>query len=187
MRTLIFAGGCALLLGAAAYAGPEVIIKQKAKDLRDQSNSRQGVAPSVQPVAPTPAMTAPPPPTAQQLSLNRFQTALAGIKEPVTAAQKRQLAGDLLGAAQGTRPSAAAVDKVVDGLTAALEKKPLPAASRARLAQELDAVLNPGKYPQAKLPAIFADIQAMFQANGLSRTEASAIAESVKALSAPAP
>jgi hypothetical protein len=45
-------------------------------------------------------------------------------------------------------------------------------------------VLNPGKYPQAKLDGIFADIQAIFQENGLGRNKAVVIADDVKAISA---
>jgi len=82
------------------------------------------------------------------------------------------------------KPSLASASKFVDQLTAAAAEKPLPAASRGRLVQELDAVLNPGKYPQAKLDGIFSDVQAIFQENGLGRTKAVALADSVKAMSA---
>jgi hypothetical protein len=170
-----------ILLAQAAFGGPEVIIKERAKELRDQNNVRQGVAPPTQP-APAPAVAAPP--TPQQQSLNRFQTGLAGIKDAPTAAQKQQLSADFLGAAQGSRPSQTTVNKVVNSVTAALAEKQLPAASRARLVQELDAVLNPAKYPQAKMSAIYADIQAIFQANGISRTASVGIVEDIKALGA---
>jgi hypothetical protein len=85
---------------------------------------------------------------------------------------------------QGPKPSRAALTKLTDDLTAAFAEKPLSPTSRARLVQELDAVFNPGKYPSAKLDGIFADIQAIFQENGLSRNKAVAIADDVKAISA---
>ena len=50
--------------------------------------------------------------------------------------------------------------------------------------QELDAVLNPAKYPQAKLEGIIRDVQAIFQENGLARMKAVAIADDVKAIAA---
>jgi hypothetical protein len=90
----------------------------------------------------------------------------------------------VLAAAQGGKPSAASVNKLVAKLTAAFAERPLPASSRGPLMVELNAVLNPAKYPQARLDAIFPDIQAMFQENGLSRIKAAAIVEDAKAVSA---
>ena len=45
-------------------------------------------------------------------------------------------------------------------------------------------MLNPSKYPQAKLDGILRDVQAIFQENGLARMKAMAIADDVKAISA---
>ena len=84
--------------------------------------------------------------------------------------------------AQGTKPSAAAAGKLAEDITEALASKQLSAGSRSRLVTELDAVLNPSKYPQAKMPAIFDDIQAIFQENGADRKKAVVIVEDVKAL-----
>jgi deoxyribose-phosphate aldolase len=62
-----------------------------------------------------------------------------------------------------------------------LAGKPLSPASRSRLATELDSVLNPSKYPQAKIQAIYDDIQAVFQENGADRRQAVAIVDDIKA------
>jgi len=167
---------------ASAFAGPETIIKERAKELRDQNNVRQGVAPPTQApltsVAPTPPALAP--------SLVRFQTELGTLNmgTPATADQRQKMVQDLALAPQGAKPSRTALTKLADDLSAAFAEKPLSPTSRARLVQELDAVLNPGKYPQAKLEGIFADIQAIFQENGLSRNKAVVIADDVKAISA---
>ena len=83
---------------------------------------------------------------------------------------------------QNARPWLSSSNETIS--SAAFAEKPLPGTSRARLTQELDAVLNPAKYPQAKLDGIFADVQAIFQENGLSRLKAVAIADDVKAISA---
>ena len=48
--------------------------------------------------------------------------------------------------------------------------------------REIDAVLNPGKYPTAKMDAIFTDVQAIFQDNGLIRSKAAKISEQMKTL-----
>ncbi|HWH70613.1 MAG TPA: hypothetical protein VNT26_14590 [Candidatus Sulfotelmatobacter sp.] len=182
MKTSLVLIGVTALMAGSTFAGPEVIIKQRAKELRDQNNVRQGVAPPTQPVQPASAATVTPPPSP---GLTKLQTDMAAIKAnaPATPEQKRQLAKDLLFLAQGPiKPSQAAADKLAEDLAAALTEAPLPAAHRARFAQELDAVLNPGKYPQARLEAIYQDIQATFQANNLNRTKAAALSEQVKAL-----
>jgi len=181
MKSTFVLLGVSSLIAAGAFAqGSDIIIRERAKELRNQNNVRQGVPPPTQPAQPNAAST----PAPQPQSLVQLQTDLAAIKadSPVTAQQKQKLAGDLIAAAQGAKPSAAAVTKLAEDLSAAFATKPLSAAARARLAQELDAVLNPGKYPQANMPGIFADIQAVFQENGLERKRAVAIADDVKAL-----
>jgi hypothetical protein len=54
----------------------------------------------------------------------------------------------------------------------------------ARLAQDLNGVVNAGKYPETQTQTMAADAQAIFQANGSSRREAAAVSEAAKALSA---
>src|ERR1041384_6933004 len=169
-RTLVVLGAAVLMAGIA-FGGPEQIIKQRAKDVANQNNAQQGVPPPTQPSAPTaPAIPS------LSVSLTHFQVTLAGIQadSQISAAQKQKLTQDLLDAAPGAKPSQAAAAKLAEDLAAAFAQKPLPESSRAKLVRELDAVLNPGKYPQAKLDGIFADIQASFQANGLSHTKAGA-------------
>src|SRR5262245_53523053 len=177
-----------LLIGAAAFwswsvaAGPETIIYQRAKELRDQNNVRQGVAPPTQPVLPP---SAPAQPTVSlSPGLVQFQTELStlNIGTPASVDQKQKLAQDLILGAQRTKPSKASVAKLSEDLSAACSEKPLSATSRARFVQELDAVLKPGKYPQAKTDGIIKDVQAIFQDNGLSRNKAVAIAEDVRTI-----
>jgi len=185
MKTVFALGSMALLLVANSAVGQDVQIKQRAKEIRDQNNVRQGVAPATQasPVPAAPSGTAAP---NLSPSLVQFQTGLASIKADtqVDTAQRKQLSQELLAAAQGARPSVGSVNKLVADLAAAFAEKPLPASSRGRLMVELDAVLNPAKYTQAKPDGIFRDIQAIFQENGLARNKAVAIAEDVKAISA---
>ena len=182
MKTSLAIVTIAACSAASAFAGPETIIKERAKELRDQNNVRQGVAPPTQ----APMTSVAPTPPALTPSLVRFQTDLGTLNmgTPATAEQKQKLVQELTLSPQGAKPSRAALTKLTDDLSAAFAEKPLPPTSRARLVQELDAVLNPGKYPQAKLDGIFADIQAIFQENGLSRNKAVVIADDVKAISA---
>ena len=182
--TFAWVGTVLLLAHSALGAGTDYIIKQRAKELRDENNVRQGVPPPTQPNQPATAPARPAAPTLTP-ALARFQTDLAAINagSQVSADQKQKLAQQLVASALVAKPSLATASKFTDHLANASAEKPLPASSRARLVQELDAVLNPGKYPQAKLDGIFSDIQAIFQENGLSRMKAVALSDSVKAMS----
>jgi hypothetical protein len=185
MRITLAVFAAAVLSSALTFADPAVIIRERAKELRDQNNVRQGVAaPTTQPRQPAAVANTPAAPTLAP-ALLRFNTELNTIKadSSVTAEQQQKLAQDLLAGAQGRRPSLAAASKLAADVSSAFAEKPLSATSRARFVQELDAVLNPSKYPMAKLDGILKDIQAIFQENGLARNKAVAIAEDVKAIS----
>src|SRR5437899_12761265 len=165
MKTILTPIAIAVLLTGNLFAGPDVIIRERAKELSNQNNVRQGVAPPTQAPQPTTAANAPTGPTLSP-SLVRFQTELAGIKADaqVTADQKQKLSQDVIMAAQGTKPAPESVNKIVDELTAAFSEKPLSAPSRARFTQGLDAVLNPAKYPYARMVGLSASTQSIFPA-----------------------
>jgi hypothetical protein len=177
--TLLFLS--ALVLGVnAVLAGSEQIAVQRAKELVNENNVRQGVAPPTQSSSPSGSAATPAPTPA---SITRLQADLAALKSgsDVSAAQKQKLAQDLIAAAEtGSKPSAAAAKNLADGLSSAFAEKPLSPTSRARLVLELDAVLNPSRYPKAKLDGIISDIQAIFQENGAARKDAVAIADNVR-------
>jgi hypothetical protein len=183
MRTTLAVLGTTVLISTLAYADPAVIIRERAKELRDQNNVRQGVEAPTQPNQPAANANAPATPMLSQ-GLLRFNTEINSIRADSTVApeQKQKLAQALVAGAQGPRPSLVTASKLAADVSAAFAEKPLSATSRARFVQELDAVLNPGKYPQAKLEGILKDIQAIFQENGLARTKAVAIADDVKAM-----
>jgi len=173
--------GAISLVSTVALADPAVIIRERAKELRDQNNVRQGVESPVQAAQPAPTPMAPAGPVMSP-SLVRFSTTIATIRSDaaVSPEQKQKLTLDLMQAAQGARPSQASVAKLAADVSAAFAEKPLPASSRARFVQELDAMFNPGKYPQAKPDRILSDIQAIFQENGLARMKAAAISQDVE-------
>jgi hypothetical protein len=185
MRITLAVFGATVLISSLSYADPGVIIRERAKELRDQNNVRQGVEPPTQPNQPAANPAAPAAPLISQ-GLLRFNTEINSIRADSTVApeQKQKLAQDLVAGAQGPRPSLVTASKLAADVSAAFAEKPLSASSRARFVQELDAVLNPSKYPQAKLDGILRDIQAIFQENGLARTKAVAISDDVKAIAA---
>ena len=187
MKTFLALLGAAVLLGASVFAQSDVIIKKRALELRDQNNVRQGVAPPSQPARPatTPATTTSPTPVQQ--SIAKLRTDLAAIKanSQVTADQKQQITKDLIAVAQGaSKPSQSAAANLAGSLSAAFAEKPLAEKECSRLLSDLAAVLNPAKIQAAQMQAIYADIQAIFQANGMARKDAVKIVDQVKAIAA---
>jgi type VI protein secretion system component VasK len=181
--------GAATLLAAAALAQSDVIIKQHAKEIRDQNNVRQGVTPPAPPppaARPTPTTAAPNP---VQQSLAKVRADLTAIQpgSQVTAQQKQQLAKDLLATAQGAnKPSSATVTALAEELSTACAQKSLADKDLTRLLTDLAAVLNPANIQQTQMQAIFSDVQAIFQVSGLARKDAIKISDAAKAVAAEA-
>ncbi len=171
-----------------AGSGSQNIIYNRAKELRDQNNVRQGVPSPSQAAQPAAAATAPRTVTAtpQQVAVSKLQTAISQIRpdSQVTADQKQQLARELVAAAQGaSKPSMQSATKAAEDLSALLSQKLLSTATRTRLAQDLYAAVNPGSLQPTQMDGTFSDIQAIFQANGIERKEAVKATDSVKTLS----
>jgi hypothetical protein len=188
MKTVLAWLGVMALFTGHLFAQADVIIKKRALEIRNQNNVQQGIA------APTPPAQAAQPATAPvknaattpvQQSLAKVKTDLAAIKTgtPATAAQKQQIAKDLIAVAQGaSKPSQATATSLANSLADAFAEKPLADNSTSRLMSNLAAVLNPARIPPAQMQAIYADIQAIFQANGMARKDAVKIVDEVKAV-----
>ena len=170
-------------------------IKQRAKELVNQNNVRQGVPPPAPP-APRPAAPAAPATpgnhTAPNLALiqaqdiSKITNSLAAFKpgSPVTPDQKQQFIKVLAVAARTTKPSLPTVTKFVDALSAALSENNLGDPERDRLAQNLNSVLNSKPLPASQFDAIIADVQAILQVVGVKRPAAASIAGNLKAVGA---
>jgi hypothetical protein len=188
MKALFTAIAACLLLASngLAQSGSDAIIKKRAKELNNQNNVRQGIAPPTQSQPATAQPATPPPPAQNSAALSRLQADLAAIAPGSTAnpAQKLKIVNDLMAVALTSKPATNAAAKLAEDLWTGIATKPLSSTSRGRLVTEMDAVLNPSKYPQAKMPAIFDDIQAIFQENGADRKHAVVISDDVKALQA---
>jgi hypothetical protein len=187
MKRVFVLLGAATLLTGNAFGQADVIIKKRAQEIRDQNNVRQGVTPPSQPSQPatTPATSASATPI--QRSVAKLRTDLTAIKAntKVTAEQKQQITKDLIGVAHGvSKPSQPTAANLADSLSAAFVEKPLADKDFSRLLSNLAAVLNPAKIQPAQMQAIYADIQAIFQANGIPRKDAVKIVEQVKAVGA---
>jgi len=187
MKQALVLIGTAVLLSGNLFADP-IIVKERALELRNQNNVRQGIAQPAPPppaaqLATTPAAQASPTPIQQ--SVAKLRASLTAIKADslVTAEQKQQIGRDLMALAQGAhKPSAATAANLADGLVSAFATKPLPEKDCRRLLSDLAAVFNPAKIQPAQMQAIYADIQAIFQANGMVRREAVKLADQVKAV-----
>ena len=170
------------VISVAAQSGAQQIIKQRAKDLRNQSNARQGVPVAAPATAPQAAPAAP-----SMQNMARVQADLIAIKpdSAPTEEQKQKLARDLLAAVTDpVKPSAGSLDKLSSELAATFSEKTVTPASRTRLVQELDAVLNPSKYPQVKLDGIYADIPVILDRHGISQRRALLLTAAVKTVAA---
>ena len=181
--------GAATLVVGSLFADP-IIVKQRALELRNQNNVRQGVTPASQPTQPVQPATTPgtsTAPTPIQQSIAKLRADFTAIKanSPATAAQKQKIATDLIAAAQGAnKPSQATAANLADSLAAAFAETPLADKDCSRMLSDLAAVLNPAKIQAAQMQAIYADIQAIFQANGMARKDAVKIVDQVKAVAA---
>lgn len=190
MKRLLALIGVATLTAGSVIAQSDVIIKQRAKEIRDQNNVRQGVTtpsqatPPSQPSAPS-ASSAPSPLLQQNLAKVRADLAAFKPNSPVTLQQKQQLKSDLLASAQGaSKPSVATISVLTDSLAAAFTQTAFADKDRDRLVSRLAAVLNPARIQPAQMEAIYADIQATFQANSMARKDAVKIVDQVKAVGA---
>lgn len=182
----------ALLPPAYGQGAQGAQIKQRAKELVNQNNVRQGVPPPAPPTprpatpaAPgTPAATNPAVLQAQNISKIKADLALLKPGSSVTPEQKQQLIKDLAVAARSTKPSLPTVTKFVDTLAAALGENMLGDPEQERLAQNLNSVFNSKPLPASQFDAIIADVQAILQVGGVKRPVAASIAGNLKAVGA---
>jgi len=193
MRLLIITAFAIVLFAHQAFGqGAQADqIKRRAKELSNQNNVRQGVpapakaaaAPVGTPTAAQPA--APAPVATAQQGIAKLQADIAGIKvgSPVAPEQKTQFLKDIAVAVRGaTKPSLPTVAKFVNELTAALAEKALGTAEQARLAQDIEAVLNSVAMPVIQFDAVIGDAQAILQVGGARRAAAVAVANDLRAV-----
>ena len=193
MKTIPALIGLMALLESSVYAGPgsDMIIKQRAQEIRDQNNVRQGVASPSQPQRPAQGQPATTPTTSAtvgpvQQAQAKLRADLAAIKPgvPATPEQKQQIAKDLIALAQGAKPSSQAAAVLADDLASAYALKALPDKERDRMLSDLAAILNPGSIQKPQMDAIYGDLQAIFQVNGQARKDAAKLSDDARAAGA---
>ncbi len=166
-------------------------VKQRAKDLSNQNNVRQGVPPPAQsapkPVHPAaPVAAAPSPVPLQTTNIAKIQRDIAAIKPGKTAAaeQQQQLTADVAASARGAKPNLATVKKFTDSLTLILPTADLKPEHQARLSQNIEAVLNSKALPASQFDAIIADVQAILEVGGVRKGIAAAVGSDLKSIGA---
>lgn len=184
MKTVFALIGASALVAGSVFGQADVIIKKRALEIRNQNNVQQGVAAPSQPAAPA-ASSAPSPLLQQNLAKVRADLAAFKPNSLVTPQQKLQLKNDLLASAQGAgKPSPATISVLADSLSAAFTQTAFPDKDRDRLVSRLAAVLNPARIQPTQMQAIYDDVQAIFQANGLARKDAVKMVDHVRAVAA---
>ena len=170
---------------AAAQGAQGVLVKQRAKEVANQSNVRQGVTTPAQPAQPAPTKAAPATANPKQQNIALLQSDLAGIagKAEVAAAVKQRFSRNLLAASlSGNKPSPATVTACVDNLTVVLANNALEAAERGRLAQNLNAIFDCANIPADRVNKILEDVQAILQISGVRRQDALSVVSDLRSV-----
>ena len=180
--------GLAIVLPVAAWAGSEQIIKQRAKDIRDQNNTKQGVPPpasSTHPAGPQPQAVILAP-TPEQASTKRLSAAIEPIiaGANVTPEQRQKLNSDIMAAVPApTKPSKESVTRLSDELIRGLIAKPVSGSQRERLVANLVSSLgNAAKLSPSQLDAAASDMQAIFHSAGLPNPDAGKISDALRSV-----
>jgi len=187
-----------LLLVAAGNitlrAQSDMIIKQRAKDLRNANDAqvraqdgRDTPAPANQ--APVPAPAPPPPPPSQaeielKQNLDKLQTDLVAIKPGAPAGDevKQMLQVDFLTLVKGSvRPSTNSLNKLAEDLAAALSGASSP-REQGQLAQAINAVVNSSMSTPAKAQPFVVVAQTSLKSSGVSDAGVQAVTADLKAI-----
>jgi len=187
MKMLPYLLSLTLFAVVTAHAGPETLVKQRAKDVRDQNNSRQGVPaapPASQPSGPTPVELSRPT-SSKPNATSKLKADLASwqTQKPVKPEAKQEFADDLQSAGKGSkRPSTAALKKFSDSLAEVLAGKPLESADLARLVQNLNLAVNSASLSGERTDEIAAEVQAVIEKVGVTGSTAAAPVNDLKAV-----
>ena len=175
----------ALCLGtiSTVWADPATIAKQRAKETVRQNNVRQGVGAPAAPATVSPGAAVKP--AADPVA--KLRTDIAAIaKAPSVAPElKKEFTTDLMACARGSRkPTLATVEKFAHSLSAALAGKGIESTVQARLAQDINLMMNSASLSATRTGEVGDDVQAILQTSGLNRGTAVNIAEELKAIAA---
>jgi hypothetical protein len=163
---------------AAAQGAAAVTVKQRAKEVVNQSNVRQGVNTPAAPVASPADGTSPAAQVAAaavQAAVSQVAGALTQLKGPgaVTGEKKAALVRALQAAARGPqKPAETQLNDVVEALAGCLPGTVLEETELRRLATDLYALVNSATLSADRTRQILEDVQAILQVGGVRRAQA---------------
>jgi len=191
--------GIALLLffiGTVPALAQAQIIKQRAKELNQQNNARQGIAPAA-PAAPAkpnptaPAAAAAQPVTAtpemmRRIDASRLKTDLASLNAGAVnaAGLTEQLAKDLLNASRGAaKPTSSQTSMLARHLGERLGKTKLSSSDQAQFIEDVLTLLNCGGQSESRVQAALSGVQFSLQKNGADKKAAASVIDDLKLIS----
>jgi hypothetical protein len=185
-RFILIALASGLIAGNAAASA--ILVKEKAKQLRDQNNQQQGIPP--QPGYPAAPSAAPPSGAqgispAQQQLIDKLQADLSAIKPgaSVAAEQKERLQNDCSALAKGvSRPTKPVLAKLAADLSAALSGKSVSAKEQAQLARAVNVVVNSANLSAAQVQTYVNAAQSALKASGIAEQDAENVVADLKAI-----
>lgn len=177
----------AIVLGVApqihAQGAVGAIAKQRAHEVVNQNNVRQGIGSPAAATAATATPQSTRPLPADPLSKLKADLQTISGGSAVSAELKKQLATNMLACARGSKkPSHTAVQKFADNISSALAGKSLEANVVARLAQDINLALNGASLSDERMTQITDDVQAILQTGGVTRGLAVNMAGELKAI-----
>jgi methyl-accepting chemotaxis protein len=187
-RVFVFSLFTALFVNHSFGQGVQEMIKQKAKNIRDQNNARQGVPPPQAPPPPS-APAAPSGPQgisqAQQQSIDKLSTDLSAIKpgSEATADQKQQISTDILALAKGvSKPSKESLTKLVNNLSATLSDKSTSMTQQPQLAKSINVVVNSGNLTLGQSQAFIKAALDALKSAGVNEQQLQSIGTDLKSI-----
>jgi hypothetical protein len=190
-----------LLLGllTTPLLGQAHIVKQRARELNEQNNARQGISPAPPtapqrpgaPTAPVPPQSAVPQPVVASPEILRqhdIKTLHAMIGETLTGAaasaeQMEKLAQLLRTASRGSaKASPKLTEQLSRNLAGALGQAKLTPANQALMAEDLVTILNGSDQTPAQMQGRITSVQATLQRGGVERKAAVSVATDLKSI-----
>ena len=178
---------CVGLAAGGVLADPYTAAIRQAKNVsaRVSNQNRQldenpQPAPAANNPAANPALQA----TLQNIQNLRtdFAAVTAVTNGSPTPDQRQSLTNDLASAAQGTKATADAVDKLADDLTAAMAGNGRMRPQEPKLAQYVHAIFNTAQLTPQQEQMIYADTQRMLVNGGVAREDATNLVSDIKAV-----
>lgn len=192
MKTFCCFALTSVVAALAAVAGPEQLVKERAKQVRDRNKESQGV-PS-QPNTPAPTAPAAPAPAVRPAQGSTKPSPLAKIRADIAAWQnpkavnedsKKEFTKDVLAAVRGSKsPATASVNQFGGKLSAAIAGKSLGGSELSRLADNINLAVNSASLSDERTDEIAAQVQSDLEKSGVDVTAASGVADRLKELMA---